>query len=247
MLSEQPPTWFRAIFAPISLTSITRLRATFESPVPKSVGQALALFLSTRQVAHLEGHSAKGASNRQDDPTHCFQGTLPPTSGHRHSFARCLEDAEVFLRRIKGNNADSFDRRTCMSCWVCPESKAHTRKKPHSRNTAGNDPELDPARPADPPTKAIDKPVARIGKRDGPDARPAQERTGQESRSKQSGNGNDNGTWTLRNGSRETSRARRIFTWTLANFGQLSGIVVQARTLTADEDLEVGLQLPKLN
>ncbi|CAG8217662.1 unnamed protein product [Penicillium nalgiovense] len=37
----------------------------------------------------------------------------------------------------------------------------------------GNDPELDPSRPAPPPTKAIDRPVDRSGKRDAPKEQPA--------------------------------------------------------------------------
>ncbi|KAG0159387.1 hypothetical protein PDIDSM_6909 [Penicillium digitatum] len=37
----------------------------------------------------------------------------------------------------------------------------------------GNDPELDPSRPAPPPTKAIDRPVDRSGKRDVPKEQPA--------------------------------------------------------------------------
>lgn len=58
----------------------------------------------------------------------------------------------------------------------------------------GNDPELDPNRPAEPPTKAIDKPAPRHGKRDGSDvkAAPPAERQGNQSRAKQSGNANDN-------------------------------------------------------
>ncbi|KAH6633655.1 hypothetical protein C7974DRAFT_176418 [Boeremia exigua] len=58
----------------------------------------------------------------------------------------------------------------------------------------GNDPELDPNRPAEPPTKAIDKSAPRIGKRDGSDvkAAPAVERQGNQSRPKQNNNANDN-------------------------------------------------------
>lgn len=58
----------------------------------------------------------------------------------------------------------------------------------------GNDPELDPNRPAEPPTKAIDKPAPRHGKRDGSDvkAAPPVERQGNQSRAKQSNNANDN-------------------------------------------------------
>lgn len=58
----------------------------------------------------------------------------------------------------------------------------------------GNDPELDPNRPAEPPTKAIDKPAPRHGKREGSDvkAAPPVERQGNQSRAKQSNNANDN-------------------------------------------------------
>lgn len=68
------------------------------------------------------------------------------------------------------------------------------RKLAH--DPAGNDPELDPNRPAEPPTKAIDKPAPRHGKRDGSDvkAAPPAERQGNQSRAKQSNNANDNGT-----------------------------------------------------
>lgn len=37
---------------------------------------------------------------------------------------------------------------------------------------AGNDPELDPNRPPPPPTRAVDRPVPRIGKRDAPKEAP---------------------------------------------------------------------------
>lgn len=40
---------------------------------------------------------------------------------------------------------------------------------------AGNDPELDPNRPPEPPTKAIDRPTQRVGKRDAPKELPAQQ------------------------------------------------------------------------
>ncbi|RMZ69944.1 telomere and ribosome associated stm1 [Pyrenophora seminiperda CCB06] len=56
-----------------------------------------------------------------------------------------------------------------------------------------NDPELDPNRPADPPTKAIEKPVMRHGKRDGSDAvKPIAERNSHQTRAKQTDNANDN-------------------------------------------------------
>jgi len=57
----------------------------------------------------------------------------------------------------------------------------------------GNDPELDPDRPADPPTRAIEKPVMRHGKREGTDApKPMPERMSNQNRAKQSDNANDN-------------------------------------------------------
>jgi plasminogen activator inhibitor 1 RNA-binding protein len=57
----------------------------------------------------------------------------------------------------------------------------------------GNDPELDPDRPADPPTRAIEKPVMRHGKRDGPDApKPMPERLSHQNRAKQTDNANEN-------------------------------------------------------
>jgi plasminogen activator inhibitor 1 RNA-binding protein len=40
------------------------------------------------------------------------------------------------------------------------------------------DPELDPSRPAPPPTKAIDRPVDRSGKRDAPKEQPARHTEG---------------------------------------------------------------------
>jgi plasminogen activator inhibitor 1 RNA-binding protein len=59
----------------------------------------------------------------------------------------------------------------------------------------GNDPELDPDRPADPPTRAIEKPVARHGKRDGTDApRPTTDRPANQNRAKQTASANENGT-----------------------------------------------------
>jgi plasminogen activator inhibitor 1 RNA-binding protein len=67
----------------------------------------------------------------------------------------------------------------------------------------GNDPELDPDRPADPPTRAIEKPVMRHGKREGTDApRPMPERLGNQNRAKQTASANENGT------SSETSYGR---------------------------------------
>jgi plasminogen activator inhibitor 1 RNA-binding protein len=37
----------------------------------------------------------------------------------------------------------------------------------------GNDPELDPSRPAPPPARAVDRPIPRVGKRDAPKDAPA--------------------------------------------------------------------------
>lgn len=57
----------------------------------------------------------------------------------------------------------------------------------------GNDPELDPdRREPEPPTKAIDKPAARTGKRNGPAEAPARSSTGPSRAPKDSGNANDN-------------------------------------------------------
>ena len=64
-----------------------------------------------------------------------------------------------------------------------------------THDPAGNDPELDPDRPADPPTRAIEKPVMRHGKREGTDApRPVPERLGNQNRAKQTASANENGT-----------------------------------------------------
>lgn len=43
------------------------------------------------------------------------------------------------------------------------------------RDFTGNDPELDPNRAPEPPTKALDKPAPRVGKRDAPKEAPAQQ------------------------------------------------------------------------
>jgi plasminogen activator inhibitor 1 RNA-binding protein len=57
----------------------------------------------------------------------------------------------------------------------------------------GNDPELDPNRPADPPTRAIEKPVMRHGKREGSDLpKPIPERQSHQNRAKQTDNANEN-------------------------------------------------------
>jgi plasminogen activator inhibitor 1 RNA-binding protein len=72
----------------------------------------------------------------------------------------------------------------------------HRGDSPHNtHHPAGNDPELDPNRPADPPTRAIEKPVMRHGKREGTDApKPMPERTGNQTRAKQTASANENGT-----------------------------------------------------
>ena len=86
------------------------------------------------------------------------------------------------------------DHRTYTSCWVCPRS-VRTRPSTQYSPRTGNDPELDPDRPADPPTRAIEKPVMRTGKRDGGDApKPTPERQGNQTRAKQTASGNENGT-----------------------------------------------------
>jgi plasminogen activator inhibitor 1 RNA-binding protein len=80
-----------------------------------------------------------------------------------------------------------------MSCWVCL-CNTERADGPYSPPT-GNDPELDPDRPADPPTRAIEKPVMRTGKRDGGEApKPAPERQGNQTRAKQTASANENGT-----------------------------------------------------
>jgi hypothetical protein len=165
--------------------STTRLRATTERSVPSSVGPALALFFHPRQVAHLEGQSAKGAPIRQDDDN-CFQGTPIVDPALRCRWRRKI-------RLIQSSAAANNDCRTSTSCWVGRTAAARSRTLAH--DPAGNDPELDPNRPADPPTKAIDKPVARAGKRDGPDSKAPVERVGN-TRPKQTANANDNGTST---------------------------------------------------
>ena len=64
-----------------------------------------------------------------------------------------------------------------------------------THDPAGNDPELDPNRPADPPTRAIEKPVMRHGKRDGSDLpKSIPERQSHQNRAKQTDNANENGT-----------------------------------------------------
>lgn len=84
--------------------------------------------------------------------------------------------------------------RTCTSYWVGLKAQ-HRLRKAFTHDPAGNDPELDPNRPADPPTRAIDKPVMRHGKRDGSDAPKAvSERQSHQTRAKQTDNANENGT-----------------------------------------------------
>ncbi|KAF2275111.1 uncharacterized protein EI97DRAFT_459738 [Westerdykella ornata] len=57
----------------------------------------------------------------------------------------------------------------------------------------GNDPELDPDRPAEPPTKAVDKPLPRTGKRNAPAEAPASQTTGTTGRTQRQGpNANEN-------------------------------------------------------
>lgn len=71
----------------------------------------------------------------------------------------------------------------------------NTVSESFTHDPAGNDPELDPNRPADPPTRAIDKPVMRHGKRDGSDLpKPVAERQSHQNRAKQTDNANENGT-----------------------------------------------------
>jgi len=88
--------------------------------------------------------------------------------------------------------ANSEDR-TFTSYWVrLHAERSHTTL---THNPAGNDPELDPNRPADPPTRAIEKPVMRHGKREGTDApKPVPERNSHQNRAKQTDNANENGT-----------------------------------------------------
>lgn len=49
--------------------------------------------------------------------------------------------------------------------YALPHSSNHCRTSHILTLTSGNDPELDPDREPEPPTKVIDKPVQRIGKR----------------------------------------------------------------------------------
>lgn len=71
-----------------------------------------------------------------------------------------------------------------------PRTNAHCPAR--ANPSPGNDPELDPDRAPEPPTKAIDKPIARTGKRNAPAEAPLRP-TGPTSRApKDSGNANDN-------------------------------------------------------
>jgi hypothetical protein len=87
----------------------------------------------------------------------------------------------------------NFKRRTCTSYWV--RLNAEHSRRTFTHDPAGNDPELDPNRPADPPTRAIEKPVMRHGKREGSDLpKPIPERQSHQNRAKQTDNANENGT-----------------------------------------------------
>ena len=82
--------------------------------------------------------------------------------------------------------------RTFTSYWVRLDTWHSCRTNTH--DPAGNDPELDPNRPADPPTRAIEKPVMRHGKRDGSDLpKSIPERQSHQNRAKQTDNANENG------------------------------------------------------
>jgi hypothetical protein len=85
---------------------------TPESHVPKSAGQALASFFLSPQIAHLDGKSAKGASNHQDVDD-CFQGEL-------HCPRQCHE---TVLHLVSQNAATrtmaNESHRISTSCWVC--------------------------------------------------------------------------------------------------------------------------------
>jgi hypothetical protein len=109
------------------------------------------------------------------------------------SSLHCIGRRDRLQPREKICTIANYDCRTYTSCWVCQHS-TRTLPPPYSPRT-GNDPELDPDRPADPPTRAIEKPVMRVGKRDGTEApKPAPERQGNQTRAKQTASGNENGT-----------------------------------------------------
>lgn len=68
------------------------------------------------------------------------------------------------------------------ACFSIPRSKqkrtaifSSTSLTYLRRDFTGNDPELDPNRAPEPPTKALDKPAPRVGKRDAPKEAPAQQ------------------------------------------------------------------------
>jgi hypothetical protein len=91
---------------------------TPESHVPKSEGQALASFISPPQIAHLEGKSAKGASNHQDVDD-CFQGELHLPPRHRPEPAPHWESQLLVEKFIAMETVANDPSRTFMSCWVC--------------------------------------------------------------------------------------------------------------------------------
>lgn len=69
------------------------------------------------------------------------------------------------------------------ACFSIPRSKqkrtaifSFTSLTYLRRDFTGNDPELDPNRAPEPPTKALDKPAPRVGKRDAPKEAPSQPR-----------------------------------------------------------------------
>ena len=58
---------------------------------------------------------------------------------------------------------------------VCCSIDGSTARSPSHILSLGNDPELDPDREPEPPTKAIDKPAARAGKRNAPAEAPVRD------------------------------------------------------------------------
>lgn len=59
--------------------------------------------------------------------------------------------------------------------WYAAQLTASTARSPSHILSLGNDPELDPDREPEPPTKAIDKPAARAGKRNAPAEAPVRD------------------------------------------------------------------------
>ena len=59
--------------------------------------------------------------------------------------------------------------------WYAAQLTASTARSPSHTFSLGNDPELDPDREPEPPTKAIDKPAARAGKRNAPAEAPVRD------------------------------------------------------------------------